>query len=316
MPPSAARIGRFSVDDDSLDNSPAECQIQNMIESGIQIDKLPDLKDPLLIAGFEGWGNALKISSAMVAYLVRKFEAQRFAEVNPDLFFRYDEMRPVVNIEEGVFKSLTTPGGTFYAVPTAAAGRDLVILKSDEPQLRWSGFVEDLFNLCSRLDIHSIITIGSMYDHVLHTDRFVSAVASDAAQIALLKHKGVNSISYQGPSAIHSTIHATGLQRNYACLSLWCHCPLYLQGTTHFGILAHLGKLLASLGGFKLNTEELEANWEKLNTQIEKLIDNNAELQAVVKELRKAKTRGSHAALKGTVKDEKIINIQDFLQPK
>ena len=287
-----------------------------MIESAIQIDKLPELKNPLLIAGFEGWGNALKISSGMADYLVRKFRAQRFAEINPDLFFRYDEMRPVVHIEEGTLKSVTPPGGTFYAAQTASGGRDLVILKSDEPQLRWSGFVQELFNLCRRLNINSIITIGSMYDHVLHTDRFVSAIASEAAMISELRQKGINSISYQGPGAIHSTIHAEGLKRNCMCLSLWCHCPLYLQGTTHFGILAHLGKLLASLGGFELNTEDLEANWEKLNIQIEKLIDNNAELQAVVKELRKAKTRGSDISMKGAVKDEKIINIQDFLQPK
>jgi len=287
-----------------------------MIEPGIQIDKLPDLKNPLLIAGFDGWGNALKVSSGMAAYLVRKFEAQRFAEINPDLFFRYDEMRPVVHIEEGVLKSVTPPAGIFYAAHTASEGRDLVILKSDEPQLRWSGFVEALFDLCSRLNVHSIITIGSMYDHVLHTDRFVSAITSDAAGTSLLSQKGVNSISYQGPGAIHSSIHAEGLKRSYACISLWCHCPLYLQGTTHFGILAHLGKLLASLGGFEINTEDLEANWEKLKIQIENLIDNNAELQAVVKELRKAKTRGSDIAMKAAMKDEKIINIQDFLQPK
>ena len=100
-------------------------------------------------------------------------------------------------------------------------------------------------------------------------------------------------------------------------MSLWCHCPYYLQGTTHFGILAHLGKLIASLGGFELNTQDLETNWEKLNLQIEKLIENNAELQAVVNELRKAKVRGSAAEMKGTIKtDEKIINIKDFLQPK
>ena len=287
-----------------------------MSEPGIQIDKLPDLKNPLLIAGFDGWGNALKISSGMAAYLVRKFKAQRFAEINPDLFFRYDEMRPVVHIEEGVLKSLTPPGGTFYAAQTASDGRDLVILKSDEPQLRWSGFVQDLFNLCSRLNIHSIITMGSMYDQVLHTDRIVSATASDATMISMLRQKGINSVSYQGPGAIHSSINAEGLRRNCVCISLWCHCPLYLQGTTHFGILAHLGKLLASLGGFELNTEDLEVNWEKLNIQIENLIENNAELQAVVKELRKAKTRGSNTALKGAMKDEKIINIKDFLQPK
>jgi hypothetical protein len=158
--------------------------------------------------------------------------------------------------------------------------------------------------------------MGSMYDQVLHTDRIVSATASDAEMISMLRQKGVNSVSYQGPGAIHSTINAEGLRRNCVCISLWCHCPLYLQGTTHFGILAHLGKLLASLGGFELNTEDLEVNWEKLNIQIENLIENNAELQAVVKELRKAKTRGSDTALKGVAKDEKIINIKDFLQPK
>ena len=288
-----------------------------MSERGIQIDQLPDLKNPLLIAGFDGWGNALKISSGMAAYLIRTYKAQRFAEINPDVFFRYDEMRPVVHIEEGVFKSLSPPGGSFYAAQTAPDGRDLVILKTDEPNLRWQGFVEELFDLCKRLNIESIITLGSMYDHVLHTDRIISAVTSNAATATLLRQRGVNSISYQGPSAIHSTIHSEGLKRAWACMSLWCHCPYYLQGTTHFGILAHLGKLLASLGGFELDTGNLETSWEKLNAQIEKLIENNAELQAVIKELRKAKVRGSAAEMKGAIKsDEKIINIQDFLEPK
>jgi len=54
-----------------------------------------------------------------------------------------------------------------------------------------------------------------------------------------------------------------------------------------------------------------------LNIQIENLIENNAELQEVVKELRKAKVRGSAAEMKGAIKsDEKIINIQDFLDPR
>ena len=288
-----------------------------MSANGIQIHNLPDLKNPLLIAGFDGWGNALKISSGMATYLIRTFKAQRFAELDPDVFFRYDEKRPVVHIEEGIFKGLSSPGGTFYAAQTAPDGRDLVILKADEPNLRWFGFVDELLALCSRLNIETIITLGSMYDHVLHTDRILSAIASNAELSSMLKQKGVNSISYQGPSAIHSTIHSEALKRDIAGISLWCHCPYYLQGTTHFGILAHLGEMLAAIGGFALNIEDLETSWEKLNIQIENLIENNTELQAVINELRKAKVKGSAAKLTGAIKsDEKIINIQDFLQPK
>ncbi len=288
-----------------------------MHPDGIHIQELPDLKKPLLIAGFDGWGNALKISSGMAAYLIRSFKAQQFAVMDPDIFYRYDEMRPVVQIEEGVMKRFSPPDGAFYAAQTAPDEPDLVILQADEPNLRWIGFVEEFFGLCEKLKVESVITMGSMYDHVLHTDRIISAIASNTALSSILQQKGVTSITYQGPSAIHSIIHSEGLKRKHACMSLWCHCPYYLQGTTHFGILAHLGKLLGELGGFELNTEDLEASWEKLHIQIEQLIQNNAELQAVVKQIRKAKVRGTAAEMKGALKSgEKIINIQDFLQPK
>ncbi len=288
-----------------------------MRSEGIHIQELPNLKNPLLIAGFDGWGNALKISSGMAAYLIRSFKAQPFAVMDPDAYYRYDELRPVVQIEEGVMKRFSPPEGAFYAAQTAPHEPDLVILQAEEPSLRWVGFVEEFYGLCEKLEVKSVITMGSMYDHVLHTDRIISAIASTPALSAVLQQKGVTTITYQGPSAIHSMIHSEGLKKSYACMSLWCHCPYYLQGTTHFGILAHLGKLLAAIGGFELNTEELDISWEKLHEQIEQLIQNNAELQAVVKQIRKTKMRGNAAEMKGALKsDEKIINIQDFLQPK
>lgn len=288
-----------------------------MRADGIHIQELPDLKNPVLIAGFDGWGNALKISSGMAAYLVRSFEAQQFAEMDPDVYYRYDELRPVVHIEDGVMKRFSPPQGIFYAARTAPDQPDLVILQADEPSLKWVGFVNEFYSLCEKLNIESVITMGSMYDHVLHTDRIISAIASNTAPASILQEKGVNSITYQGPSAIHSIIHSEGEKRNVTCMSLWCHCPYYLQGTTHFGILAHLGKILGELGGFNLSTEDLEASWEKLRVQIEQLIQNNAELQSIVKQIRKEKVRGTAAEMKGSLKSgEKIINIQDFLQPK
>jgi proteasome assembly chaperone (PAC2) family protein len=288
-----------------------------MQSDGIHIQELPDLKNPLMIAGFDGWGNALKISSGMAAYLIRSFKAQQFAVVDPDTYYRYDELRPVVHIEDGVMQRFSPPEGAFYAARTAPDQPDLVILKADEPSLKWVGFVKEFYSLCDTLKVESVITMGSMYDHVLHTDRIISAIASNTAPSSLLQEKGVRSITYQGPSAIHSIIHSEGAERNVACMSLWCHCPYYLQGTTHFGILAGLGKLLGELGGFELDTEDLEASWDKLHVQIEQLIQNNAEIQAVVKQIRKAKVRGTAAEMKGTLEsDPKIIDIQDFLQPK
>jgi len=85
-----------------------------MKEEGIYIEQVPDLKEPILIAGFDGWGNALDISKAMVSYLIHKLKAKSFATINPDPFYRFDECRPEVEIKKGTLINLSPPGGSFY----------------------------------------------------------------------------------------------------------------------------------------------------------------------------------------------------------
>jgi len=288
-----------------------------MNTAGIHIKELPQLNKPVLIAGFDGWGNALNISNGMAAYLIRRFEAKKFADLDPDTFYRYDEQRPVVDIVEGKLNTLTPPSGSFYAVETDENQSDLVILKANEPNLRWFKFVELLFSICRKLRIRKIITIGSMYDNVLHTDRILSGIASSPEMLSELKQKRINPISYQGPSAIHSIIQSEGTKNGYECISLWSHCPYYLQGTTHFGILSYLGELIAGLVNFQLDTLDLQGNWKKLEDQINTLVEGNSELQTLISNLRKEKAKGSTASLRGAANsDEKVINLQDFLDPK
>ncbi|MEE4604329.1 MAG: PAC2 family protein [Desulfobacteraceae bacterium] len=288
-----------------------------MSDHGIHIKELPKLKNPLLIAGFDGWGNALNISKGMVNYLIRRMKAKHFADLDPDTFYRYDDQRPQVSIVGGILKSFRSPGGSFYAAQTDAGQSDLVILKADEPNLRWFQLADQLFLICQKLGIRTVITLGSMYDNVLHTDRIVSGVASTEDVVSRLMESNINPIDYQGPSAIHTIIHSEGSKRGFECISLWSHCPYYLQGTTHFGLLSHMGRLIAELANFQIDTPDLEAKWRKLKEQINRLIDGNSELQSLISSLRKEKLKGTTTSLKGTLSsDKKIINLKDFLDPK
>ena len=288
-----------------------------MADHGIHIKELPQLKNPLLIAGFDGWGNALNISNGMVNYLIRRLKAQHFADLDSDTFYRYDDQRPRVSIAGGMLKSFKPPGGAFYAAKTSAGQSDLVIFKADEPNLRWFQLADQLLFICQKLGISTIISLGSMYDNVLHTDRIVSGVASTEDMVSRLVASDINPIDYQGPSAIHTIIHSEGSKRGFECISLWSHCPYYLQGTTHFGFLSHLGRLIAELGNFQLDTPDLEANWKKLKEQINRLIDGNSELQSLISSLRKEKVKGTTTSLKETLSsDKKIINLKDFLDPE
>ena len=289
-----------------------------MIEKGIHIEELPELNRPLLIAGFDGWGNALNISQGMVAYLIRRLDnTKAFAKINPDMFYRYDEARPVVNIEKGELKDISMPGGSFYYARVVPGERDLVMLKAGEPHLRWLFYVDEVFSLCEKLGVDTLITLGSLYDNVLHTDRIVSGYTSSPGLFSDLEDQNVAPSNYQGPSSIQSLIHSEARKRGYHCITLWCHCPYYLQGATHFGILSHLGSLLSSLGGFELDTKELDDGWNELHDQIQHLIENNPKVDAIIDDIRKAKKEGSWANVRESIqRGEKVISIEDFMKPK
>lgn len=284
-----------------------------MLHEAFQLEHLPPMEDPLLIAGFEGWGNALDISRGMADYIIEKLKGRSIGIINPDLFYRFDEHRPVAEIEEGLLKNLTPPGGRLFAVDRAVSGRDLIIVKAAEPNLRWLTFAEDLFDLIQRTGVKMMISLGSMYDNVLHTDTVLSAVASNNDLLAQLKSKKVVAVNYKGPSSIHSTLLHESIKRGLPYVSIWCHCPFYLQGTTHFGLLSYLGSLLSSWGGFMLDTHELDRTWKDLSKQIQGIIDKNPELQTMISDLRKSKIKGSWEDAK---RGDKIIHLEDFFKPK
>lgn len=288
-----------------------------MTEQGIFINNLPELKRPVLIAGFDGWGNAMNIATGMISYIIRKFKARSFARLNSDIFYRYDEKRPYVHIDNGKLINISPPGGTFYAAANVSETKDLVLFSADEPGLNWYRFADDLYSLCGKLDIQTVFFLGSMYDNVLHTDKIVSGITSSEALSQRLREKNISSVSYQGPGAIQSTLMSEGQKKGFHCFSLWSHCPYYLQGATHFGLMSHLGSLLSSLGEFDLETSDLDVKWINLNEQIQALIKETPGLQAVIDELRKAKVRGSWERMKDSLgQHNNVINLKDFLEPK
>ena len=138
-----------------------------------RLETMPSLVAPVLIIGLRGWGNALDVSAGTAAYLVETLQAAPIGHIDPDACYRYDENRPVVEIESGDMKSITPPGGTLYAISARPGENDLVILIADEPSLNWYRFARELVDLAHRLGTPGVITLGSMFDNVLHTDRII-----------------------------------------------------------------------------------------------------------------------------------------------
>lgn len=277
----------------------------------LDIETIPKLDDGILIACFEGWGNALEVSSGMGQFLIRKLEALPFATIRADPFYLFKEHRPEVKIEEGILEKLDGPGCRLHVATKERVGRDIIILSGDEPDLKWFRFTHNILSLCAEAGVKTVVSCGGMLDNILHTDRMISVVVSSKEILSTLPGKVASLITYMGQSSIHSTIHFEAKKLGLHCVGLYCHCPYYIQGITHFGLLAYLGDFISEWAQFDLNTEELSLAWKEASKQIEEAIKNNPELKEIINELRKSRTRGTVGVAS---KNDKVIKLEDYFR--
>jgi len=277
------------------------------------IEHMPELKTPILVLGFEGWPNGGNVAVGLLDFLIQTFGATRFASINLNAFCRFDDVRPEVRIKGGQLNEIVLPEGVFYAVSQEQTETDLILFKAHEPHLRWDLFVDTVLSLCRQLEVRLIISLGGLQDKVVHTEAIISGLASTPELLRRLEQNGVIPIDYEGPSAIHSLIlqeaKAVGIQG----MSLWGHCPFYIQGT-HLRLLARMATVVANLAGFQLDTTELEKGWIELARQIQRFVDDNPELQRVIEGITKSK---APSQLSRSMKTEgNVIYLDDFFGSK
>ncbi len=279
-----------------------------MIDDFVTFHQRPRLENPALIAGFGDWSNAGNVALKSIEYVIRKKGATLLAEVKTDPFYHFTQNRPVVSIREGRLQRLNLKRISFYAWSNNEGGNDLILLKAQEPDYRWHTFVDILFDLCVHWKAHLIVSLGGMYDDVLHTEAIISGIYSLEKWKGTLTEHGISLVDYEGPSGVHSLIMQRAQREQYPYIGLWGHSPLYLRGT-NFRVLNRMISIMSSLLSFSIETLELERSLKEFEHQMEEVLGKNAELQEYVKKIKKLRSG------KLQKKDiPKVVNIQDFLR--
>ncbi len=281
-----------------------------MAEDFVKSYQTPALNNPILIAGFGGWSNAGNIALKSIEYIIEKKGAALIAEIDPDHFYQFTQNRPVINIKEGRLQDLHLNSISFYYWPNNEGENDLILLKAQEPDNRWPTFVQILIHLCKQWGVSHIMSLGGMYDDVLHTEDIVSGVYSFGEWREVFIKEDIHLIEYEGPSGIHSLIMQRAEKENYQFIGLWGHSPLYLRGT-NFRVVIRVITLIASFFAFSIDTLELESSLKEFEHQIEEILEKNSELKEHIEKIKKI--RSGELRKKDT---PKIINIKDFIRPK
>lgn len=192
----------------------------------MEIFSLPALRDPIMIAAFQGWNDAGEAASKAVEHLLTLWPSQLIAEVESEDFYDYQVNRPQIFLDENGDRELSWPTTTVHAVTVPDFDRDLLIVTGVEPSMKWRTFIGELLSLGEDLDISLVVSLGSLLADVPHTRPI--PVTLSAANSGLAKRFDVEMSRYEGPTGILGALQDGCNARDLDAVSLWAAIPHYV----------------------------------------------------------------------------------------
>ncbi len=180
---------------------------------------------PVLIAAFEGWNDAADAATTAVDHLVRHWDAEIIADLDPEDFYDFTSTRPVVHLGSDGTRSLKWPTNTFsWARPAGTGG--VVLLSGTEPQLKWRTFCDRVLEVARALDCSMVLTLGALLAEVAHSRP--TPVFGTGYDPAVIERLGVEPSRYEGPTGIVGVLHDQCLTAGVDSASLWAAVPSYV----------------------------------------------------------------------------------------
>jgi predicted ATP-grasp superfamily ATP-dependent carboligase len=196
--------------------------------STVRIVTRPDLRRPILLAAFGGWGDAGSSATGALAYLLGDPQPPACATVDPEVCFDFTVQRPVTRRGVDGRWQLDYPEIGIYAVPRPDAERDVLILRGPEPHTSWLTIANDVAELAQQLGVESALTFGAFIGAVSHRKIPIVRRTPNEKMDAWLAALGFEETPYSGPTAFVTAVLQALEAVAIPAASLWAAAPAYL----------------------------------------------------------------------------------------
>ncbi len=208
----------------------------------IELEEVPDLESPVLIAAFEGWNDAADAASSVVDHLIKVWDARVVAAIDPEDFYDFQMNRPVVGTNDAGMRKITWPSTQLSVARPPGSDRDVVLLRGIEPNMRWRQFAAELLAGAEELGVEMVVTLGALLADTPHTRPVpVTGTASEPDLVDRLK---LEESTYEGPVGIVGVFQDACAQLDIPAVSFWAAVPHYVaQPPCPKATLALIGRL-------------------------------------------------------------------------
>ncbi|WP_226435982.1 PAC2 family protein [Rhodococcus yananensis] len=188
---------------------------------------MPALRNPVLVAAFEGWNDAGDAASGAVEHLELIWDAEPFAELDSEEYYDYQVNRPQVRLIDGVTRRIDWPGTRLSVCSPPGSDRDVVLLHGIEPNMRWRSFCDALLELIDEIGVHSVVLLGALLADTPHTRPVPVTGTAHTAEAAT--RYNLEKSRYEGPTGITGILQDACVRAGVPAISFWAAVPHYVS---------------------------------------------------------------------------------------
>jgi proteasome assembly chaperone (PAC2) family protein len=208
----------------------------------IEIEDVPELRSPVLIAAFEGWNDAADAASSVVDHLTRVWDARVVAAIDPEDFYDFQVNRPTVGSGEDGIRRITWPSTQLSVCSPPGSTRDVILLRGIEPNMRWRQFCAELLAASEELGAELVVTLGALLADTPHTRPI--PVSGTTTEPEIVDRMKLEQSGYEGPTGIVGVFQDACVLNDIPAVGFWAAVPHYVaQPPCPKATLALLGQV-------------------------------------------------------------------------
>ncbi len=284
----------------------------------------PELKQPHLLCGINGWVDGGEAATGTVHYLVKKLRARKFAEM-PVARYRVYQMpgqlslRPEIKIENGLLKKHVLPRNEFFYWVNANSEHDLILYQGTEPNTYWEEYAENILNLARDFDVRRIYVPGGVLDKTPHTrESGVFCACSSRELRQEMTRYAMQSSNYEGPGSFTITMLHMSQKRKLPFVSIIARSTYYPEFNVVIprnpkaikAIVLRLNSLLR----LNLDISDLDQEADELEVKLNFMASHNQEFRAYIEELEKEYTEVKYETPLDITANEAVQLAEEFLK--
>ena len=245
------------------------------------------LRNPILLAAFEGWNDAGESATGAINHLLTSWTHHKLGMMDPEDYYDFQVNRPAIKVDERVVREIIWPNTVLFEVSTPHLDNDFIIVKGIEPSMKWRTFATELLDFADDYEVSMSITLGALLSDTPHTRP--STVTGSGAHPDVADRLGIEISKYEGPTGIIGVLQDAAHQRGIDAVSLWASVPHYVSTPPCPKASLALINALEDFLDISIPQGDLPERSSSWETQVNQMAAEDSEVGDYVKQLETSK---------------------------